>query len=307
MTFRIDDDEYEILAGDECSRISQPAKLVYLLGIRPRMNYDTGIAGEGRGAISYQGLWSIIEYFPPKGSTNKPLTYNKQALRAIFGELERAGLVRWIRNEERGLFFECLLAARNSSSEMRNNPRTTPEQPQNEEAKNNPGNPLENNDKGDREQPQASPKNNPKGLGKNNPYQDSGNQGVKGSKSPLCDVPVLRVFEHWKTTMNHPRAALDDKRKKLIVARLKDYTAEDLCRAIDGNKASAWHQGKNPDNKVFDGLDLILRDAGKVDAFIAIAESKPAPRQNPADARREAAKAMLFGGGERVIQGEVIR
>lgn len=137
MAFRIDEKEQEILAGHGNSRISHPAKLAYLLGIRPHMDYETGIAGTKR-RISYQSLQEVVEYEPGQGSNNAPYRPSREALRAILRELERAGLIRWIKRPERGLFFECLCAHRGSPSKNRNNPSATPEQPLSHPKKHNP-------------------------------------------------------------------------------------------------------------------------------------------------------------------------
>lgn len=99
-------------------------------------------------------------------------------------------------------------------------------------------------------------------------------EGVSPSGKPTtADAAVVEVFEFWKTTMKHPKAALDDKRKKLIAARLKDYSVEDLKAAITGCTISPHHMGKNEHGTVYDSIELILRDAGHVDKFIAM---KPA-------------------------------
>jgi hypothetical protein len=83
------------------------------------------------------------------------------------------------------------------------------------------------------------------------------------------------VFECWKDVMKHPRSHLDDKRLRLIVARLKEgYTKEDLCLAITGCSASKFHMGENDGGKVYDSIELIFRDAGKVDWFVNIGEQE---------------------------------
>lgn len=91
------------------------------------------------------------------------------------------------------------------------------------------------------------------------------------SAAPTAPSAIDLVFDHWRTVMNHPRAALDPKRRKAITAALKiGYTADELREAIDGCKASAWHMGANDRRTVFDGLDLILRDAAHIDKFRAL-------------------------------------
>lgn len=86
------------------------------------------------------------------------------------------------------------------------------------------------------------------------------------SKEDIC-----LVFEHWREVHQHPRAALDAKRKKVITSALKSYPVDDLKLAIDGCKASPFHQGENDRNAKYDSLALILRDAEQIDKFMALA------------------------------------
>lgn len=124
-----------------------------------------------------------------------------------------------------------------------------------------------------------------------------GREGIKEGKgkeriTALSAAPTVRpevqevfeVFDHWKTVMGHPAAKLDRKRKKTIEAALAlGYTAEQLKIAIAGCASSAWHRGKNDRGRVYDALDLILRDAEHIDQFISI-------RMPAADQVREFAK-----------------
>lgn len=96
---------------------------------------------------------------------------------------------------------------------------------------------------------------------------------------------TLEIFEFWKTTMSHPRSKLDDKRKRLIKAALKTgYSANDCKQAILGCSYTPWNMGINPDGQKFDSLELILRNAEKIDWFIANEENPPKP-QNDAERR----------------------
>lgn len=80
---------------------------------------------------------------------------------------------------------------------------------------------------------------------------------------------VQRIFEHWKTRMNHQGAKLDDKRKAKITNALKlGYSADDLIFAIDGCAKSPHHMGRNETGTVYDSIDLIFRSADKIDFFI---------------------------------------
>lgn len=83
---------------------------------------------------------------------------------------------------------------------------------------------------------------------------------------------VRRVFVYWQQARGHERAHLDAKREKAIKARLTDgYSAEDLCRAVDGIAKSAHHMGQNDARTVYDDIELICRNAANVDKFAKLA------------------------------------
>lgn len=81
---------------------------------------------------------------------------------------------------------------------------------------------------------------------------------------------VQFVFNHWQTRMGKPRSKLDGKRRRIIETALKSYSTEDLILAIDGCAASPWHMGDNPQSTIYNGLDLIFRNADKIDQFIQL-------------------------------------
>lgn len=87
------------------------------------------------------------------------------------------------------------------------------------------------------------------------------------------DGPVVRVFDHWRETHNHPKAQLDEKRRKAIRSALEAYTADDLCRCISGYKRSAHHMGQNAAKTVYDDIELFLRDAKHIDAGLKHSQS----------------------------------
>lgn len=106
--------------------------------------------------------------------------------------------------------------------------------------------------------------------------QGSGPSSVEQQADRPVDSSVQQVFSHWQQTMNHKRSVLDSKREKLIKARLKDgYSVSDLCNAITGCSNSPFHMGVNEQGVRYDGLDLILRDAAKVDSFLAKFHTPP--------------------------------
>lgn len=124
----------------------------------------------------------------------------------------------------------------------------------------------------------------PEVLGKDQ-GEGKGREGEKEGKGKGKDVQsscrstpssdVQEVFDHWKQVHNHPRAQLDEKRRKVIQRALKSYSLADLKLAIDGCKKSDFHQGKNDARTVYDSIQLILRDGDKIDSFIALAAKKP--------------------------------
>src|SRR5262245_20858244 len=89
---------------------------------------------------------------------------------------------------------------------------------------------------------------------------------------------VTAVFEYWKSQMGHPKAQLSDDREKAITARLKNgYTLEDIKLAIDGCKASGFHQGENGQGRKYDDIELICRKGSKLEQFIEMALAKRKP------------------------------
>lgn len=84
---------------------------------------------------------------------------------------------------------------------------------------------------------------------------------------------AAEVFEYWKAVMGSGRSVLDSKRRKLIEARIVEgATTQELKRAIDGCKASAFHQGENDRRTKYSTIELICRDRAKVEQFVALIE-----------------------------------
>lgn len=102
---------------------------------------------------------------------------------------------------------------------------------------------------------------------------------------------VQRVFEHWRTEWGHPKAALDEKRRKLIRLRLRDYPAETLCQAISGYLNSPHHCGQNDRATVYDAIELFLRDSAHIDAGLRFADAPPRADQSTLTRRNVAAIA----------------
>ncbi len=84
------------------------------------------------------------------------------------------------------------------------------------------------------------------------------------------------IFEYWQKVMNHPRAAFDNKRKTLIKKCFKHYSVDDLKKAIKGCSITPHNMGENKEGRVYDSIELILRDAKHIDDYMRNADKPPA-------------------------------
>jgi hypothetical protein len=112
----------------------------------------------------------------------------------------------------------------------------------------------------------------------NGPDTDTETDPPKAPKG----ADVSRVFDHWREAMNHPGAKLGERGKK-IRTRLADYTADQLCQAIDGCKASAFHMGENERGTVYDGIALIFKSNEQIEKFMQMAQTpqRAGPSRQP--------------------------
>lgn len=82
--------------------------------------------------------------------------------------------------------------------------------------------------------------------------------------------PVDQVFEYWvnKTWSGRGvRPRLSDKRRRLISKAVAEYGVDVCIAAIEGNMLSDFHQGMNGRGKKYNSIELILRDAEKIEGF----------------------------------------
>ena len=113
------------------------------------------------------------------------------------------------------------------------------------------------------------------------------------------------VFEHWKLTWGHPGANLDTKRRRRIEARLKRFTAAQVCDAITGFRNSPWHCGTDPKGSgtVYDGIDTLLRDDGQIETGLRLLAHPPRPPpKNPETAMDRILRANGSPDNSRVIE-----
>ena len=82
--------------------------------------------------------------------------------------------------------------------------------------------------------------------------------------------------------MDHPRAKLDEKRRRLIRNALKRYSVEDCQLAILGCSMTPHNMGENDRGQRYDGINVIFRDADQIDRFMRNAESPPTTTKSKA-------------------------
>lgn len=111
----------------------------------------------------------------------------------------------------------------------------------------------------------------------------------------LSSDDVHEVFCFWKSELNHTRAVLDAKRKKLIEKALSTHDVQFLKEAIIGNKLSTYHQGENDRKLIYSSIELILRDVSKTEYFQEIFENK-----SKEIAKKQKREAELFKPAESV-------
>lgn len=119
------------------------------------------------------------------------------------------------------------------------------------------------------------------------------------------------IFDYWRHVTKHPRSRMDAKRQKIIVARLSDgYSKDDLKLAAFGCAHSRFHQGENDRHQIFDSVELIYRNADKVDQFIRHGEAhhrrEAEIRADDERRRLEALKASVPGDGYQAARPKIL-
>lgn len=107
---------------------------------------------------------------------------------------------------------------------------------------------------------------------------------IKDTKTASRDADIRAVFEEWQSVLNHPNAIYDQKRKRIIKARLEEgFTVEDLKAVPHGVKQSAYHLGDNPGRVRYDGIETIYQSAAHVEKFMALAAQSESSESKVAD------------------------
>lgn len=99
-----------------------------------------------------------------------------------------------------------------------------------------------------------------------------GRDGLGSKEANASSSEVASVYDHWRTVWKKtdPRYdTLSQKRKRVIVLRLREFPASDLRRAIDGSRLDPWE-----DRSRHHDLTVLFRDQEQVDKFLDMA-SRP--------------------------------
>lgn len=85
--------------------------------------------------------------------------------------------------------------------------------------------------------------------------------------------PVRQVFDHWASVVwakaSTREAKFSVERQRVIRARLRSFTVEELCEALSRAAHSDYHLGKNDAGKFYGDVDNLLGSGGKVDKWLA--------------------------------------
>lgn len=84
------------------------------------------------------------------------------------------------------------------------------------------------------------------------------------------ETPAKAVFVYWQSVMSKQQSRFTVNRKNKINTRLKNYSEEQIKKAIDGCKRSKFHMGKNDQRTEYNGIEHICRNDEKVEYFMNI-------------------------------------
>lgn len=91
--------------------------------------------------------------------------------------------------------------------------------------------------------------------------------------TPVSPGVILQVWDlycelFWSGKGRKPR--LTDERSKLITVAINQYGADTVKQAVRGCSLSPWHMGQNPSGTRYTDIELILRDAGRIERFASL-------------------------------------
>lgn len=126
---------------------------------------------------------------------------------------------------------------------------------------------------------------------------------TKPEPKPNPTREVRAVFELWQEVTGHPRAVLDQKRRRVIERALKQHGYDTCSDAICGWQHSPFHRGDNDRGEVYDDVTLILRDAKNIEKFARLwHQGPPTPPSKPN--RRTQQASYMLAEAEKFLAGD---
>jgi hypothetical protein len=95
----------------------------------------------------------------------------------------------------------------------------------------------------------------------------SSNEKIENSKK-VPEEQIIEVFNFWVQTFKKRVCALDKKRYIAIGNAIHFFGVDNCKDAITGCTHSDFHMGRNASQKVYNEIELILRDAEHVERFL---------------------------------------
>ena len=99
----------------------------------------------------------------------------------------------------------------------------------------------------------------------------------KSARKQVSAGEIEQLFEFWRTTLSK-KALLSEERRAILAWAILNYGMETCEMAIKGCSISDWHMGRNPNNVRYDSVELIFRNAEKVEWFVAKFEAAGSPK-----------------------------
>lgn len=103
---------------------------------------------------------------------------------------------------------------------------------------------------------------------------------ARGARTRVAQEQLRRlqaetVFAYWMKKYNHDRAIMDDKRERIIVARLDENQGDvsEILYALDGATRDPWVMGKTDrSTHPNDGVEYLLANRARVEQFANMAK-----------------------------------
>lgn len=135
-------------------------------------------------------------------------------------------------------------------------------------------------------------------------------EGIAPKQSaPAHDTSELEndIFLYWREAAKKPQARFTTERRQKVRARLNDgYSVAAIKQAIEFICNDPWHMGENEKGTAYIDLELICRNATKLEQNIERAKQKgiEAPEKTEDPGKREALKRAQEDAKEALEKGD---